>query len=251
MNAACVAEGTLGKKERFWSEHERVCPHVSVNCPRCGDSISASQAESHTANVCALGPVTCVHCENSCARRDLDSHIELCPSVPVTCSDCFATVARSALESHSDDSCPRECTNAPCAAVCLGRIGLAAHVASVCLEARVACDFADVGCESPNFRRADLGLHLESAQARHIGLLAASNRVCLCFMLCAMCCCMLPSLTFSVMLSSFERVNIARPGAQARVTKLAFSLDCKCAHHIPSWRCSRSSASSLSASDQR
>ncbi len=224
-----------------------MCPHVSVNCPRCGDSISANQAESHAANVCALSPVTCAHCQMSTIlRRDLDSHGHTCPSVPVHCPACDATVARSALEAHLDDSCLLVCSNAPCAAVCLGRRALAVHVASVCLESLVPCSFVDVGCESPHVRRADLGAHLESAQTHHIGLLAAANRVCL--FRSFLCGRWLHALSH-IFRDFCPRVNC--PGAQARVTRVALSLDCEFTSHMPSRRCSCASASSLSSFDQR
>ena len=103
-------------KDIPWRErtnHDDVCPAVSVFCPNgCGVELLRGELAHHTSNQCSRRPRQCHKCTNLVLYDDREAHRESCPAEQVPCpSQCGAILQRRHIKSHLEKDCPQRMIN--------------------------------------------------------------------------------------------------------------------------------------------
>ena len=121
------------------------CQYVYIKCSYCYKSFLRSEINNHEKNDCLMRPYVCLHCNSfeSTYGEVTTSHWADCGFFPTPCK-CGEILQRQLIDDH---------------------------VANVCPETIVECDFKRFGC-GVRLSRKDMQTHVGENLASHIGELA-------------------------------------------------------------------------------
>ena len=147
----CQWTGNLGQLESHLNcnpQNRRLlegCQYVCVKCSHCSKSLLRSKINNHKQHECLMRPYVCPYCKNfeSTYGEVTICHWTECGFYPTPCK-CGDTLQRQLIDDH---------------------------IANVCPETIVECDFKSFGC-TVRLPRKDLQTHVSENLASHMGDLA-------------------------------------------------------------------------------
>ena len=147
----CEWTGNLGQLESHLNYHPKKrrllegCQFVHIKCSYCSKSFLRSKINNHKQNECLMRPYVCLHCNSfeSTYGEVITSHWTECGFFPTPCK-CGETLQRQLIDDH---------------------------IANVCPETIVECDFKRFGC-GVRLSRKDMQTHVSENLASHLEELA-------------------------------------------------------------------------------
>ena len=134
----CAWNATLSEVEA----HLDVCQEFNVKCKHgCGVILKRCEQENHFSNECLNRIVSCEHCQNKIAHRDLKQHYKECLEFPLLCpNNCGANLTRKQTDPHIETDCP---------------------------NATVKCRYERFGCREV-VRRCEMDNHNKTTESKHL-----------------------------------------------------------------------------------
>lgn len=103
----CLAKGKLGKDQKWWNQHDKVCPYKYILCPICTITCQRHELKKHISE-CPNAFTECIMgCGAPVKRKYIQKHITQCPFRMVACSQCSKLHPQRKLEKHIKISCSK------------------------------------------------------------------------------------------------------------------------------------------------